>query len=346
MRLQEVIEQTKLNNKTIYYYIKEEFISPEKNYNNGYYDFTERDVKILEKVSFYRSLQMPIQEIKNMFNFPAMTNYFMHRHINRTKEKIIRETATLNNIYCNLDNIPVNATPDTLKEVLNFPHNPNGAGEDFLNLHFPNVDNRMIAILVLAPFLSIKSNSYKKFLWDRISYELKICLNDNFQILQKLIYKLSIQQIDDYTRFQFFKITEISQASMNNLKPFEDYLYERCQELLLSEQVRSYWSLCYEPIIKPLLTFYSGESFGLLKEYNPDIANYFYKMEIICENVYTKLCETGIDKDLKTTLNNYFDPKSCQYGEMIILYTFNNGICTQLSLKNTKSMLYDFNQTL
>jgi len=346
MRLQEVIEQTNLNNKTIYYYIKEEFISPEKNHENGYYDFSKRDVEILKTVSFYRSLQMPIQEIKDMFDFPTMTNYFMHRHINRTKEKIIRETATLTNIYRNLDNIPVNATPNTLKDLLNFPPDPNKTGEDFLNLHFPNVDNRMIAILVLAPFLSIESNAYKKFLWDKISYELKICLGENFQILQKLIYQLSTQQIDDYTRFQFFKIAEVSQASVENLEPFEDYLYERCRELLQSEKIRSYWSLCYEPIIKPLRTFYSGETFGLLKEYNPDIADHFYKMKIICENVYAKLCETGIDKELITTLDNQFAPESCQYGEMVILYTFNNGICTQLSLKNLKKILDDFYLTL
>ena len=47
MRIQEVIRQTGLSRRTIYYYIDQKLITPEADEANGYHDFSEKDIQKL-----------------------------------------------------------------------------------------------------------------------------------------------------------------------------------------------------------------------------------------------------------------------------------------------------------
>ena len=55
MRIQEVIRQTGLSRRTIYYYIDQKLITPRAEEANGYHDFSEKDIQklFLVRASFY-----------------------------------------------------------------------------------------------------------------------------------------------------------------------------------------------------------------------------------------------------------------------------------------------------
>ena len=172
MRVQEVCKKTGLSRKAVHFYIQEGLVRPAKN-QNGYYDLSEADVKTLEIIQRLRQLDLPIEVIHEAFRYPISLNFFLHRHVYQRKQKINEMAAQLEVIRYILERIPCNATPDLLLKLprQHFDPLPPNHLADSLGVVS---DARMIAILLLAPFLDIEVDPYRQFLWDRISSELKV----------------------------------------------------------------------------------------------------------------------------------------------------------------------------
>ena len=62
MLINEVCKSTGLTKKAILYYEKEKFITPSK-LGNGYRDYSNEDVKILQEISLYRKLDISVKDI-------------------------------------------------------------------------------------------------------------------------------------------------------------------------------------------------------------------------------------------------------------------------------------------
>ena len=62
MVINEVCKSTGLTKKAILYYEKENFISPKK-LSNGYRDYSNEDIKILQEISLYRKLDISVKDI-------------------------------------------------------------------------------------------------------------------------------------------------------------------------------------------------------------------------------------------------------------------------------------------
>ncbi|MEG0541115.1 MAG: MerR family transcriptional regulator [Angelakisella sp.] len=333
MKLQAIMKNTGLSKKTIYYYIDEGFITPEKNEGNGYFEFSPEDEEKLTQICSFRKIGLSIQDIKDMLRYPTLTNFFVHRHINATKVRISTELAHLNAIYALLDSIPANATPPLLQKTFSTLNFESLEDSSLLNMYFPNVDSRMIAILIWAPFMEVECGEYRKFLWEKISNELRMQLDDNFIYLSTLIYQLSLEQISATSERLFFSTKSITNAPMHELAKFEDYLFQQCVNMTQSVTLQNYWNLCYTPILSPTFSFYNSHASMLLQEYNPRYADYTNKMQIICKNVVERLHQNNaLYARLMQVLNNQFHPEANHYAELICLYTFHESIYTQLDI--------------
>ena len=67
MRIQEVIRQTGLSRRTIYYYIDQKLITPKADEANGYHDFSEKDVQKLFLIRKLREAGLPLADIQAIF---------------------------------------------------------------------------------------------------------------------------------------------------------------------------------------------------------------------------------------------------------------------------------------
>lgn len=66
MTIKEVEQQTGLARSNIRFYEKENLISPSRNTTNGYRDYSEKDVNIIKKIAYLRTLGISIENIKDM----------------------------------------------------------------------------------------------------------------------------------------------------------------------------------------------------------------------------------------------------------------------------------------
>ena len=68
MTIKEVEQITGLTRSNIRFYEKEKLISPDRNANNGYREYSEEDIKTIKKVAYLRTLGISIEDIRRIAN--------------------------------------------------------------------------------------------------------------------------------------------------------------------------------------------------------------------------------------------------------------------------------------
>lgn len=340
MRIQKVLEITNLSKKAVYFYIKEGLINPTKKFENGYYDFSQEDLKKLHIINNLRKIGMSIQDIKELFLYPSLTNFFIHRQVNNLKRTLAEQIKQLQTAYYVIDKLPNNATPENVDFSLEALYNVQDKNESVLDKYFPNIDSRMIAILIWAAFTDIEASEYHNFLWEKISNELSFQLEDKLIYLRKLIYSLTPEQIYNASAHMFKLSKEITMATEDELKSYADKLYNNCVEIVESEKLKEYWTLIYEPLLSPTITFFESEVNKLFKEYNPRYSHYGDNMRTICDEVLERLkSKPTILYELTKFLGEENGRNGLNYSHLMCIYSFNGSIFTQIELNKLKELL-------
>ena len=68
MTIKEVEEQTGLTRSNIRFYEKEMLIEPSRNDKNGYREYSEKDVEIIKKIAYLRTLEISIEDIRHIIS--------------------------------------------------------------------------------------------------------------------------------------------------------------------------------------------------------------------------------------------------------------------------------------
>lgn len=68
MTIKEVEERTGLTRSNIRFYEKEKLIEPLRNDNNGYRDYSEKDVEKIKKIAYLRTLEISIEDIHHIIS--------------------------------------------------------------------------------------------------------------------------------------------------------------------------------------------------------------------------------------------------------------------------------------
>lgn len=71
MRINEVVERVELSKRAVKYYEEKGLIKINKD-ENGYRNYTEKDIEVLEQISVYRKIDMDLNSIKNILTNPEI----------------------------------------------------------------------------------------------------------------------------------------------------------------------------------------------------------------------------------------------------------------------------------
>lgn len=117
MKISEVIKETGLTRKAIYYYEEIGLINPCKEDDRSYRDYSDGDVERLKQIRALRLLDVSLSKIKNIFDTPTAFNDVMEEQLKIIKEKVqllnenekviksLLEHNTLKSPFCNLDRL-------------------------------------------------------------------------------------------------------------------------------------------------------------------------------------------------------------------------------------------------
>ena len=330
MRIQEIAKLTGLSKKTLHFYVNEGLIHPQKSANN-YYEFTEADLSHLNQIIIFRKAGLSIKTIKEIYGYPEATNFFLHRSFNEIKQEITEKMIQLQNLEAILDTIPPNGTP---VDVGNLPSNlikQNTNNFNWINQMYPSMDERVIACILLAPFMDIQVDEYKSYLWNKIFNDLKYHLNDNMNLLSKLIYSLNGTQIKEASVYAFGLMKNIAMA--NDISPYADQLLDCIKQMCSDTELQEKWKLLYHQIIIPIENFFQKTANQKrISQYNPLLDRCNVKLDEIIRLCLQKLQGTELERQLVECLDKHIAVNDDSYSDLFILLTFRRSIYAQCSL--------------
>ena len=193
MRLNEVIKQVDLSKRAIKFYEEKDLLKPKRD-NNGYRNYTDKDISLLKEISSYRKMGIALSDIKKILNDKDVLKQII---IEKKKEITIsqKELETLekfienNNVEELYNSVDYKTIADAIQNSI-----PGFYGYYFLN-HF-------------LPYLQIKiqtkeqQEAYNRLIefWDNTNIRIPFLMKLNSWILFKLNSKKSlivqIEQID------------------------------------------------------------------------------------------------------------------------------------------------------
>ncbi|MCT4565806.1 MAG: MerR family transcriptional regulator [Maledivibacter sp.] len=88
MKINEVKRMTGLTKKAIRYYEKKELLFPNVNSDNGYKDYSQKDVDNLKTIAFLRNIDMPVVEIRAYLSFPKEREKILKKHVKQIENRI------------------------------------------------------------------------------------------------------------------------------------------------------------------------------------------------------------------------------------------------------------------
>lgn len=213
MKINEVIQQVDLTKRAIKYYEEQGLLSVYKD-ENGYRNYTDKDVALLKEISVYRKLGISIKDIKILLEKKddQLLNNIYKEKINKLEE-FKNEAELLKKFIDNndVDEIYTNLDYETLGKAIQ-DMIPGFYGYYFMN-HF-------------LPYLQIKietkdqEDAYKRIIefWDNADIKIPLLMKLNSFIMYKLLPKQEmskmVEKMDEKTK----ELINISEEEYEKLK--------------------------------------------------------------------------------------------------------------------------------
>jgi len=193
MRLNEVIKQVDLSKRAIKFY-EEKGLLKTKRDNNGYRNYTDKDISLLKEISSYRKMGIGLSDIKEILNDKSVLKQILIEKkkeitISQNELEALEKFIENNNIEELYDSVDYKTLADAIQNSI-----PGFYGYYFLN-HF-------------LPYLQIRiqtkeqQEAYNRLIefWDNTNIRIPFLMKLNSWILFKLNSKKSlivqIEQID------------------------------------------------------------------------------------------------------------------------------------------------------
>lgn len=149
LKISEVETMVNITKKNIRFYEEQGLLSPQRNIENGYRDYSEQDVEILQQIKLLRKLGVPIDEIRQILAGNHTVGDGMRRHLvslEREKQNLEHSISFCRNLQAMDVSISVLETDKLLEQMEELEKN----GAAFKNKQSSDVRVRYIAPTIVT----------------------------------------------------------------------------------------------------------------------------------------------------------------------------------------------------
>lgn len=166
MKINEVASKTKITKKNIRFYEEQKLLNPKRNVENGYREYSEEDVRMLQQIKLMRKLGVSIEEIRQMLSGQHTVGDGMQRHlIALEREKQNTEQAMM--MCQRLKTVNAFLGDFDPEEILKEMENMESAGTTFKNKQQEDVRVQyMVPILISTLVIAFIICMITLVIWD------------------------------------------------------------------------------------------------------------------------------------------------------------------------------------
>lgn len=149
LKINEIEALVNITKKNIRFYEAQGLLSPKRNVENGYRDYTEDDVRILKQIKFLRKIGVPIEEIKKMLTGTHTVGDGMRRHLVSLERE--KQNLEYSISFCrDLQNMDIPISDWETEELLNKMDELEKHGALFKNKHTSDIRVRYVAPTIIT----------------------------------------------------------------------------------------------------------------------------------------------------------------------------------------------------
>lgn len=309
MRINEVVKLTGFSKRTLYYYIEEQLIFPRVNPDNGYYIFSEEDVKTLSLIHTLRAMDFSIKDIKGLLSHPQSAHIYLHKQIealHHEQGRLNEKIAALRSLQDKLQ-MPI-VTADNLAEKLG---EVSLAARSEKNLQDKQSDARLVSLYIWGSFLqNITMTEYRRDLWEKVLAATSRSGDPNLEIMKKYLYSLPPERIDEDFAERNRHIEKIIAMDEAQTKAYARSAITQIPAMLADRDFIGRWKAYYQTRTLPTTALSDSQEGAMVRELSPRFQTYYENIHTFCTLVYDYLHSPAGAADyamLKRSLGNYFD---------------------------------------
>ncbi len=323
MKINDVVEQTGLNKRTIYYYMEEQLISPKINPSNGYYIFSQDDVVRLKMLRELRKLDFSIKDILSFLSHPQSAHIYLQKQIEKLQ---IEYSVLADKIACLTElekKLPFVVSYEYLSEIL-CSSIISGKASPSCSADFKS-DAKLVSLYLWGNFLQgIHMTEYRQFLWEKVLKSTAASNDSNIAALQQFLYSLSAEQIDTEFSKRNLHIEKIINLSSTDVILYAQNVITNLKTILSNEAYIRHWKLHYHNQILPSTCIFDSGMNALIYELSPRFSLYSQKMQICCGIIYEWLCSQkgeALRSSINKKLKGYIDLSAHHHGELAAFFS-------------------------
>ena len=340
MRIQEVVKRTNLQKRTIYFYIKEQLITPASNQENGYHDFSEDDVSRLIMIRKLRDAGLPLADIRSILSNPRTAPYYLHKQLHQLQTQLLTTEETIKSLDEFSTSLPVCHSFEQLSEHL--------AGIEFkpdlskYHAQYTSRDARLIARYLWQSFIDAPMTEYRQFLWQKIMQTTLEHIDSDLKVMTQYLQALSPEQLDTANVNQYLRNQKIIALTPEDYPDFVEELKNSLTLFATDEMQIKKWRLLYRPLIRPT-TLFAFSTSPLLLEFHPDYQKYYNNIHACCM-LFKDYLDSKEGEEFKTLLacafQDSYDFEESSYGELEVAAAFHQSVYNMMTVDEIETFLY------
>lgn len=322
MKINEVVKKTGMTKRTIYFYIEEQFITPQINADNGYYMFSDADVERLLLLQQLRKADFSIKDIHDLLNHPSSVHIYMQKQIEKLRQEEKNLQQKISRLRQIAGKLPMQVSYDTLASIVKNTSFPEPNSDPVTN---PEKDAELVCLYLWGSFLNnIEMTEYRQFLWNKLLQQTARSHNLAIYQLKEFLYSLPADRIDSVFASRNLHINKIVALSPETIPEFVDEMKVHLDKQSQSLAFISYWKDNYEKQIRITTSLYDSEFNALATELSPCFSTYCQNIHECCRLLYEWLCsESGRTtyERLVENLDGCMNLESNHHGEIAAMFT-------------------------
>ena len=329
MRIQQVIRKSGLSKRAIHHYIKEKLITPAVDPGNGYYIFSDEDIRRLTVIRLLRALNLSVADIRNILDYPKTANYYLTKVLRETdKLKILAawkeecaegilegldQESTWEQLYRQVEKAPLPPGKDILKDVP-------GA-----------IDARMLSLYLLGNYVyDLEMTEYRRYLWSKLLKYIATPQNKHLIPICEFLYSLDSQKIQEVFVQRNNHMDYIASLTPKLYEEYVDYMAETIHRHIRDPIWVKSWKRAYEPYLLPSIMFYVSPASELMKELSPRFSSYVKNINICCAKLRGYLLNMPegqpLLKEMQQCIGGYMEMDKYNYGVLESMISFEKGM--------------------
>lgn len=221
MLISDVIKETGLTRKAIYFYEEKSLVFPERDSESGVRNYSENDVERLISILRLRELDMSLSAISEIIDDPEKIELVLQKHIKHLQDKLNEVVTSIGKLNTIMNNFPPNGDMTNFQEAADIVMAR--SVEDEMNYKFkkdiPIGYGRKITMQLFEAFLDLPVNTSKRWdSWYKLLDKVEECCTDDlivacdemfsdwdiecsyedFQLRKELVYGYTKYSDEDY----------------------------------------------------------------------------------------------------------------------------------------------------